>query len=119
MSDNKIPGINMDAGLDLYGGDMDIYLSALRSFSRNALQVIDKLRNVSQESLHDYDINVHGLKSISASIGAEKIQEKAYNLEMMAKANDLAGILSGNQEFCKDVENLVKDIQVWLKDNDN
>jgi HPt (histidine-containing phosphotransfer) domain-containing protein len=118
MLKNKIPGVNMDAGLDLYDGEMDLYLSVLRSFLSNSLTVIDKLRNVSEESLHEYAINVHGLKGISASIGAEKISKAAYNLEMMAKSNDLAGVLAGNEAFLKDVENLVNDIQVWFKDND-
>jgi len=118
MLDIKIPGVNTEAGLDLYGGETDIYISALRSFLSNALTVIEKLRNVSEESLHDYTINVHGLKSISAGIGAENVREAAYDLEVKAKSGDLAGVLAKNETFLKEAEILVSDIQTWFKEYD-
>ena len=115
MSVNKIPGVNMDAGLELYGGEMDIYISVIESFAANTLAAIDKLRNVTQESISEYAITIHGIKSVSATIAAEEISERAKKLEMMAKAGDLPGILAGNGDFIRDAEKLVNDVKNWLK----
>ena len=119
MSENKIPGVNMDAGLDLYGGEMDIYISVMESFAANTLAVLDKMRNVTKENLSDYAIVAHGLKSVSATIAAEDISERAMKLEIMAKADDLTGVLAGNETFLRDVETLVTNVKTWLETADN
>ena len=110
----EIPGVDAETGSALYGGNMQIYISVLRSFVNNALTVIEKLRNVTEETLPDYVINVHGLKGICAGIAAEKVRGEAYNLEMMGRANDLAGILAGNEALIKDAEDLTAGIKAWF-----
>ena len=119
MSAQKIPGVNIDAGLELYGGEMDIYVTVLESFVTNTPAALDKLRNVTKESLPDYVIAVHGIKSVSATIAAEEVSARAKKLETMAKAGDLPGVLAGNPDFIKDVEILVNDIRNWLKTSGN
>ena len=113
-----IPGIDSAAGLALYGGEIDLYLSALRSFVPNAISVIEKMRIVSQESLTDYTINVHGLKSISSNIGAEQLRTEAMLLEMKAKSGDLEEILTRNNALLKDAEDLISNVQAWLAELD-
>ena len=49
-----------------------MYLTAFNSYVPNVLDVINRMESVSEETLSDYIIDVHGLKSVSASIGAEK-----------------------------------------------
>ena len=117
MSTSEIPGVNMDAGLDLYGGEMDIYMGALKSFAANTLSALDKIRNVSEKRLPDYAIAVHGIKSISATIAAENISERAKKLEAMAKNGDFSGVSAINAEFIKDTETLVSEIKKWLELN--
>jgi CheY-like chemotaxis protein len=112
----NIPGLNAKTGLALYNGNFDIYLSVLRSFVPNALMLINSLSSVSEETLHDYAINMHGLKGISAGIGAEKVSETAFELEMIAKSGKISEILSGNGELLDETKNLVFGIQEWLKE---
>jgi CheY-like chemotaxis protein len=115
----NIPGVDVETGLALYGEDQDIYLSVLRSFLPNILTIIEKLRNVSEESLYDYTINVHGLKSICAGIGAEKVRGTAYDLEMKAKSGDLSGVLAGNESLLKEAAILASEVRIWLEEHDN
>jgi CheY-like chemotaxis protein len=115
----EIPGVNTEAALALYDGDRKMYVHILRSFVPNALDVIEKLRNVSEKTLPDYAINIHGLKGISAGIGAAELSNAAKNLETKAKSGDLAGILAENEKVIKDAENLVNTIQAWLKELDS
>ena len=115
----EILGIDTEKGLSFYGGDMDIYLPLLRSYVFGTPVTLSKLRSVSEETLQEYTINVHGLKGTSASIGAEKTREAALNLEQMARSGDLYGVLSKNDRFIKDTENIVANIQAWLEKYDS
>jgi HPt (histidine-containing phosphotransfer) domain-containing protein len=115
VSDIVIPGVDAEAGSFLYGGEMDIYLSVLRSFAGSIPVAIEKLRTVSAETLPQYATVVHGLKGSCASIGAEGVREKAYNLEMKSKEGDLDFVLARNGALVKEAEQLVKDIQAWLE----
>jgi len=116
--DIKIPGIDAETGLALYNGEADIYLAVLRSFVPNAYKTIEKLRAVSEETLTDYIVNVHGLKGISSGIGAEKVRASALELELEAKAGNLAGILAKNDALLKEAGDLAADIQAWLEELD-
>ena len=115
MPELKIPGINIDAGLELYGGEADIFMGALESFAVNTPDVIAKLRDITKENLPEYAIAVHGIKSVSGTIAAEDINERAKKLEIMAKAGDLSGVMAENTGFLKDTEILVDEIKKWLK----
>jgi len=109
-----IEGIYVQKVFDLYSGRMEIYLPVLRSFADNTPGIVKKLRSVTAKSLPIYTITVHGLKGASASIGAEEVREKCFNLEKMAKAGDLQGVLLVNEAFLRDVDILVDKINVWL-----
>jgi HPt (histidine-containing phosphotransfer) domain-containing protein len=115
VSDIVIPGVDAETGSFLYGGEMDIYLSVLRSFAGTIPAAIEKLRTVSAETLPQYATVVHGLKGSCASIGAEEVRKKAYELEIKSKAGDLDGVLALNEALCKEAEQLVKDMQAWLE----
>ena len=112
-----IPGIDVDKGLSLYGNDMDIYLSVLRSYADNTPAVIDKLYGVTAENLSAYAIGAHGLKGSSASIGASGIAEIAARTETAAKSGDLAGVLADNDALIKNASKLVADTGIWLAAN--
>jgi HPt (histidine-containing phosphotransfer) domain-containing protein len=112
-----MPGLDIERGLDAFDGDTDIYIITLRSFVKNTPDVIDKLRNVTEGNLTDYAINVHGLKSSSGWICAENIRERAAELEALAKAGDLSGVIARNDKFLKDADIFVKELGALLDKN--
>ena len=112
--DFNIPGVDTEKGLALYNGNVRVYMSVLRSFLHNTGNVINKLRDVTEEKLPDYAVNVNGLKAACAGIGAEKTGEAAHAMETMAKSGDLGGVLAGNEALLLDAENLVSGIRVWF-----
>jgi hypothetical protein len=113
----EISGLNVTNGLDLCDGDMNIYLRFLRLYVSTMPAALGKLQNVSQETINDYLVSVHGVKGISQTIGADEVVKNGKELEAMAKAGDLAGILGKNDAFIKQAEVLVENIQSWLKNN--
>ena len=112
-----IPGIDAKVGLSLYDDEMEIYLEVLRSYLSYTPGVLDEIRNVSEQTLPEYFIKIHGIKGTSANIGAEKTKEAALNLEKMAKAGDLQGVLEKNDSFIKDTEILLGGLKTWLELN--
>ena len=114
----EIPGVDVEKGLDLYDDDTEIYLTVLRSYASNTPVVLDKMRNVSAETLPNYAICIHGVKGTSANIGAEELRQAAMKLEAMAKAGDLSGILAQNDAFLKRADKLMENIQRWLRQHD-
>jgi len=114
----EIPGVNVNTGLDLCDGSMDIYLRFLRLYVSSMPPALDKMRNVSKETLHEYTVAVHGVKGISETIAAEEVVKTAKELEAIAKSGDLDGVLAKNTTFIKHTENLVNGIQSWLEKND-
>jgi CheY-like chemotaxis protein len=113
--DIVIPGVDTDKGLALYAGETDIYLPLLHSYVANTPRVLNKLRDVSAETLSDYTITVHGLKGTSAGIGVETIREAALNLENKSRAGDLDTVLAENDKLIADTETIVANIKEWLE----
>jgi len=112
-----IPGVNASLGLSLYEDDMDMYIGILHSFAENTQVEIDKLKGLSEENIDEYAIDIHTMKGISATIGAKSLSVRAKKMERMAKEGDVASILEVNEEFIKDAETLVVDVQNWLAEN--
>jgi PAS domain S-box-containing protein len=114
----EIQGVDTKKGLSLYAGETKVYLPLLRSYIANTPVILDKLRNVSEQTLPAYVISVHGLKGTSAGIGAEKLREAAFELEKMSRAGDLQGVLAKNDKLIADAEIIVADIKAWLDEYD-
>jgi signal transduction histidine kinase/DNA-binding response OmpR family regulator len=110
----KIPGVDTEKGLALYGDDKKIYMSLLRSYVPNTLENLKKLKTVSKETLPDYVIKVHGLRGTSAGIGAETIRAAALNLENLSREGKLDEVLALNDKLIKDAEVVVNNIKEWL-----
>ena len=114
-----IPGIDIKTVKARYGGDFNIYLHILRTYASSTPKLIDKLRDVAEDTLRDCTINAHSLKGSSANIGAEQIRAAASELETAARGGDLktASRLAG--PLVASAETLVADIAAWLADYDS
>jgi HPt (histidine-containing phosphotransfer) domain-containing protein len=114
----QIPGIDRKKVLSIYSDNTDIYLTVLRSYATNMPAITESLRIVTEENLHTYAINVHGLKGSSGSIGATEIMEKAARMEAAAKAGDFAKVLAENGKLLEEEKALEVAIEAWLRVND-
>jgi len=110
----NIQGVDTKKGISLYAGEMDIYLPLLRSYVSNTPNVLNKLRNVSKETLPDYVISVHGLKGTSAGIGAQEVREAAFELENLSRAGNLEEVLAKNDKLINKAEIIVANVKAWL-----
>jgi len=111
----EIPDVDAASGLDLCDGNMEIYIKSLRLYASSIPVSLEKMRGVSQETLADYAITVHSVKSMSEYIGAEEARKTAKQLEALAKSGDLAGVLAQNESFIKYAQGIVSGVQSWLE----
>jgi CheY-like chemotaxis protein len=112
-----IAWLNTGRGFALFDYEAETYLTALRSYVKNVPDMLDALRVVTEESLPQYAINVHALKSISGWIAADGIRTRAASLEALAKEGNLPGVITLNTDLLDEVENLVSDLRVQLEDS--
>jgi HPt (histidine-containing phosphotransfer) domain-containing protein len=110
-----IPGVNSKLGLAIYEGDTDMYADILRSFAEDIPAELEKLRNVSEETLRLYAINVHTIRGSAAGIGAKALTERASRLEQTAKSGNLDGILAENESFLDEAFELIGNINSYFQ----
>jgi len=110
-----IPGVDEAIFNDLLDGDEDLFKTVLATFVDKTPGSLAKLTNPTKETLEDYRILVHAIKGACATICAEDLRKKAFDLETKAKAGDLAGVQAGNGDLIKDVEEIIEKSKVWLK----
>ncbi|MDR1379694.1 MAG: cache domain-containing protein [Synergistaceae bacterium] len=106
----SIEGLNAAAGCLRFGGE-NAYKEILRSYALYTPELLDKLRQVDEETLPDYVIAVHGLKGSSYGICAEKIGKMAEALELAAKNGDIATVKAKNGDLLREIESLFSDLR--------
>ena len=112
-----IPGVDVERVKQIYGDKTKVFLNVLRSYLSVVPEALEKMSKVSQETLPSYVTSVHGVKSVSDSIGAEEARKMALELEMLGKAGDISGVLAKNGALIQYVKNLMVNIQNWLATN--
>jgi len=115
----EIPGLNTASGLDLCDGNQKIYINSLHLFSTGTTEDLEKMKNVTRETLEEYSVAAHSVKSMSRYVGADEVRETAKQLEAMADAGDLEGILAKNEAFLKYALGIADNVRVWLEKNKN
>ncbi len=91
--------IDMDKGLDHFGGEKEIYETVLKTYVRD--NYAGRLQKAcDEENWKEYETVVHAVKSSSQTIGALRLSELAMNVEYALKTN-------GDIEYAKKKHNEV------------
>jgi len=112
-----IPGIDEGKFNEIMDGDEDMFKVVLGTFVEKTPGSLAKLANPTKETLADYAILVHGVKGACASICAEELRLKAYKLEQLSRAGDLAGVQAGNAPLIKEIQDFIVKLKDWLKNH--
>lgn len=115
---------DIDYKLSMFKNGLDInsYIDILKTFYNDGKEKINKLNYYSKEELKRYTIEVHAIKSSSASIGAYTLSEKAKILEDASRNGDILTIQNNHNDFIKQYNSILDDIKKHLEkikfDND-
>ena len=107
----SIDGVDVEKGIRLTGGKLEYFFETLETFYTDCHNRIDEIMHClvsGDRSL--YITNVHALKSASANIGAEKISEAAFVLEMAAIQNDMDFVKNNNGPFMGELGKLLDEL---------
>ena len=107
----KMKGVDVNKGIMSTGGSMDNYLETLEVFYEDGINKIRELtESLDAGNINFYTIQVHALKSASASIGAMELSNAAKDLEMAGKQKDTEYIEKHNGAFILDLKSLLNSI---------
>jgi HPt (histidine-containing phosphotransfer) domain-containing protein len=110
-----IEGLDTARGLVLAGGEEANYIEVLEIFCQDAEERLEKLSEAPDESgLASFVMQVHALKSASASIGASEISRQAAELESAGKKGQFDFISENLAVFSDNLAALVSRIRTKL-----
>jgi putative two-component system response regulator len=90
----SIEGLDTKTGLTNTGNLEETYFEVLRTLCTDFDQQIASLREtIEKKDWQGFSILIHGVKGALAVIGAEKLRERSYNLELASK--------NGDEEYCQ------------------
>ena len=80
----KLPELNVEAGLATCSGDEEFYLELLQDFVE--LTIKEELTKfAAQSDYKNYCIRIHGFKNSAYSLGAKELGDLAYNMECISR----------------------------------
>ena len=107
----NIPELDCEKGFE-YCGDEDDYLFALKTYADSVPEKAKQLDDyLGSDSYDDYALLVHSIKSMSMSIGACSLGERAKELEVAARSGDIANIKDKAMSFAEDYRSLGEKIK--------
>ena len=110
-----IEGLDIKKGVQLSGVTVELYFDILSVFYEDGMERIDEIKKcLDSGNLSLYIIQVHALKSASANVGADKLSESAYALEMAGRRGDINFIKTNTDHFLSTLERLLNDIECLL-----
>jgi signal transduction histidine kinase/CheY-like chemotaxis protein/HPt (histidine-containing phosphotransfer) domain-containing protein len=110
-------GFDIEEGAKRYG--LEAYMEIIRSFVIHTPPLLDKLRRVSEDTLKDYAVTIHGIKGASYGISAKRVGKLAETMEIAAKDGNFTVILRDNGLFIKETEALLMVLSDLLKASSN
>ena len=123
LTDQKIEGVDIAAGVAQFGGEEN-YLEILKVFISDTPKLLEDVQKcldgfrilpmkaaAALESLKNYTITVHGIKGSCYGICATPVGDLAKELEMAAKSQNLDRVLELNNDFIRATESLVGELK--------
>ena len=110
-----IDGVDMDAAMRYYSGDEEGFIDLLELYCMDGKRKTGLLRELVQSDILRYQIEVHGLKSASANIGAMEVSSLARAQENAAAKGDREFIEEQFPLLLAEYETLLANIDQFLK----
>lgn len=110
----RIEGVDLNAAMEYFSGDEAAFIELLELYYTDGIRKIGLLHGFSQSDLTRYQVEVHGLKSASANIGAMEVSALARNQENAAAQGDTEFITEGLPGLLAEYERLLENIGDFL-----
>jgi signal transduction histidine kinase/DNA-binding NarL/FixJ family response regulator len=115
IAGRQIDGLDIAKGLSRFGSG-EAYLQVIHSYRTHTSKLLDKVRDVKEESLPEYSVTVHGIKGSSLGICADEVGTMAEALELAAKKGDFETVSAKNDAFIQTMEALLSELRAMEED---
>ena len=121
FKDIEIEGIDVKYAMDKMRLDENVYLSILKTYYIDLSHVINRIIETKRNGdIKQFVIDVHAIKSTSASVGAIEISELAKQLEFAGKEENLEFVDKHIDAFVEKCEHMIKVLEVfWKREEEN
>ncbi len=110
-----IEGVDMDAVMRYFSGDEAAFTDLLELYYIDGKRKMGLLRDLAKTDIHHYQVEVHGLKSASANIGAMDVSAMAKRQEDAAERGDTEYISQQQPFLLEAYEKLLANIGQFLE----
>jgi len=112
-------GVDVKKGISNGGGDESFYRSLLAEYLYSSSEKKEQMDIfIGKQDLKNYGILAHGLKSTSATIGADSLSSLAAALERAAKADDTIYIYDHHEETMAEYEKILNVLKQTVTEQD-
>jgi CheY-like chemotaxis protein len=115
LEKTRISGVDIAAGMKRFNDIPTVYLDVIKSFVQNTPRFLAILRNVTESTLPEYAVTLHGVKGSCYGINADEAGRMAEALEISAKSGGFARVMAGNETFIGKVEGLLAQLDALSK----
>jgi signal transduction histidine kinase/CheY-like chemotaxis protein len=115
LGGRQVEGVDLEACRKRYYDD-DSCIQIIRSYCVHTPAILEKLRTISERTLKDYAVTVHGLKGANYGICAIAAARDAETLELAAKAGDFETVRRNNGAFVESIEGLLDNLNALMAD---
>jgi CheY-like chemotaxis protein/HPt (histidine-containing phosphotransfer) domain-containing protein/PAS domain-containing protein len=114
---NELGELDLQSSLRRVNGMVEVYEQSVGIVARRMPEVVDTLRRCLEEKqIKNFAIEVHGMKSSLANIGAMALSEKARLLEAAAKRGDVAFCDGNTPPFLEELRALSRKLDEALSE---
>ncbi len=111
----RIEGVDMDAAAQYFSGSEEGFVELLDLYCMDGKRKIKLLKELVESDILRYQIEVHGLKSASANIGAMKVSSMAREQENAAAQGDKEAISEQFPMLMAEYADLLANIEMFLE----
>lgn len=113
-----IRGIDVAAAMQHHSGSMEDFIELLQLYCLEGKRKLKLLRELFEKGdYRNYEIEVHGLKSASANVGAMSLSGHAKEHEKAAARGDSAFVAEHFDALYGEYQELLDDIKAYLNEN--
>lgn len=119
FEDIRIKGIDVGEAMKHHTGGVEDFVNLLELYCMDGKRKCTLLRELKEkEDYETYGIEVHGLKSASANVGAMELSARAKEHEKAAGQQDMQFIADHFEELLRCYEELLDEIESFLERKD-
>lgn len=114
MQEERIRGLDWEIGCKGVNNNEKLFLDVLRTYYEEGGEILERYQNYQGEDIERAIIDMHGMKSASAGIGAMELSAEFKAMELEGKTGNTEYLMQHMDECMQHLKELADAIQEYL-----